>query len=76
MKSKPKSNFHKSNLLWFMLATIAGALAYDIYAVRVEKPTLSRIVTESSRKYLIIPFILGVLVGHFFWSQNFVEKIK
>ena len=71
-----KQHWHKSDVLWFMIGAVIAALAYDIYAIRAKKPTLSRIVTESSRKYLMIPFILGVLAGHFFWSQNVVEKMK
>lgn len=74
--TKKKQPYHKSNLLWVMLGAVVAALAYDIYAVRVDKPTLSRMILESSKKYLMIPFILGVLTGHFFWSQNHEAQPK
>jgi len=71
MKTKP---YHKSNWLLISLALVVGILGYDIHAVRSKKATISRMVEESSKRYLIIPFLLGILSGHFFWSMNRDEE--
>lgn len=46
-------------------------IAYDIYAVLKGKSTISWIVFDTSRKWPIIPFLFGFLVGglagHFFF---------
>lgn len=46
-------------------------IAYDIYAVMKNKPTVSWAVFDISRKWPIIPFLFGFLVGglagHFFF---------
>lgn len=46
-------------------------IAYDIYAVLKGKSTISWIVFDTSRKWPIVPFLFGFLVGglagHFFF---------
>ena len=43
---------------------------FDLWAVTVYGPqaTLSSAAYNASRQYPIIPFAVGVLVGHLFWS--------
>lgn len=54
-----------------ILATVVSALAYDLYAYRKSggEATISNWVRTMSREWPMIPFILGVLVGHFFWYK-------
>jgi ACR3 family arsenite efflux pump ArsB len=56
----------------FLLAIIA----YDAYAChhREKMQTLSEMITRASFRYLMIPVIAGILIGHFFWSQKNVFK--
>ena len=46
-------------------------VAYDIYAITKNKPTVSWAVFYTSRKWPIVPFLFGFLVGglagHFFF---------
>jgi hypothetical protein len=52
------------------LAVVLLAI-YDIYAAIKGgfSNTISWVVYTNSLKYPIIPFAIGVLCGHFFWSQ-------
>lgn len=72
--TKQKNVPHRSNIMFLTLACVVAALAYDIYAIRNGKTSFSRQVSEGSRKYAMIPFLFGVLAGHFFW--NLEERKK
>lgn len=63
-----------SSILLLTLGCVIAALAYDIHAIRMKKTTFSRQVSEGSKKYAMIPFLFGILAGHFFW--NLEEKKK
>lgn len=71
---KQDKRLRPSNVMWLTFAIVLLALFYDIYAIRAKKITFSRQVSESSKKYAMIPFLFGVLAGHFFW--NLQEKKK
>lgn len=67
--------------MWILIALIFAMIGYDAWACadRKHRDTISKIVTNSSRKYLIIPFLCGFLMAHFFWSQHLKdisEEIK
>ncbi len=51
-----------------MALTVVILLGYDVYAVLKGglKNTISWQTTELSKEYPIIPFLLGMLAGHFF----------
>jgi hypothetical protein len=59
-------------VVWLIVAILLGLLAYDIWACTdcKKRETISKIVTKASSRYLMIPLIFGILVGHFFWSQH------
>ena len=44
---------------------------YDVYAAGWLGPdfTVSRVVLEWSRKWPIMPFLAGLVIGHIFWPQ-------
>ena len=67
MKAKIKN---KSMTMWILLAIALVVLTYDAWACSHKKNTVSKIVTLSGKKYLLIPFLSGLLMGHFFWSQH------
>ena len=56
-----------------ILVTVTVLLIiWDIYAYMAggAQPTISRVIYETSTKHPILPFIFGVLIGHFFWAQD------
>lgn len=56
--------------IW-LVGTFFLLIAYDIYAINKNKPTVSWAVFDISRKFPIIPaimcLIIGILIGHFFF---------
>lgn len=67
---------NKTPVMWISMLIVLLVIAYDAYAVahKDKYDTVSKIITKSSEKYLLIPFIFGLLVGHFFWSQHFSRR--
>lgn len=64
-----------ANLAW--LLGLGVLVAYEIYALANKRPgdTLSEAFWKLSRRPLI-PFLLGVIVGHFVWqSQECLEAM-
>jgi hypothetical protein len=53
-----------------ILATIGLLLAYDVVVMyRLgEKQSISSVITEASLKRPIIPFLFGLVMGHWFWG--------
>jgi hypothetical protein len=56
--------------IW-LVVTFFLLIVYDIYAVTKGKPTISWIVFNTSRRWPVIPFlsgfIIGFLTGHLFF---------
>jgi p-aminobenzoyl-glutamate transporter AbgT len=63
---------NKTPLMWILMAVLLFIIVYDAWACKHKEThdTISKIVTKSSEKYLIIPVICGMLIAHFFWSQH------
>lgn len=56
----------------FIIVVTLVILAYDAYALyRSNKTeyTISYIIAKASLRNPVIPFIAGVLMGHWFWFQ-------
>ena len=55
----------------FFLALVGGSLAYEAVALANarEGDTISEIVWTATTKRPIVPFAMGVLMGHFFWQR-------
>ena len=60
----------------FIIGTILVWIVYDIYALIMSKKTeytISYVILQWGEKYpflkMVIPFALGILIGHFFWPQ-------
>ena len=55
-------------VIWITVLTLIG---YDIYIriVKGKDATLSLTIYKWSKAYPIIPFAIGVLMGHFFWGM-------
>jgi hypothetical protein len=67
---------NKTGLMWGLLAFLLLLIGYDTWACmdKEKRDTISKIVTKSSQKYLLIPFLMGMMMGHFFWSQHLKEE--
>jgi len=63
---------NKSSVMWSIMGLLLGMIAYDSWACMdtENRDTISKMVTRASEKYLIIPLIFGLMMGHFFWSQH------
>ncbi len=58
-----------------LVLIVSALIAWDIYIAFAQPGgTISETVLFFSHKHPIIPFALGVVCGHFFWSQKDDEK--
>lgn len=56
---------------WSLLTLTVVLASWDIY-LAISPPkgdTISEVIRSVGRKYLIIPFAFGVLIGHWFWHS-------
>lgn len=49
-------------IIW-LVGTFFLLIGYDIYAVTKNKPTISWIVFNTSRRWPVIPFLVGFMIG-------------
>lgn len=68
----------RTGVMWIVIIALLLLVGYDAWACkdRSNRETISGMVTKSSEQYLIIPLLLGLLMGHFFWSQHFDKDKK
>lgn len=54
---------------WFCIGVIVVSLIYDLIVVLKygKEATITASVQKYSKRWPLIPFLLGVLVGHWFW---------
>jgi len=52
-----------------MIATLTAHALYDVWAVYRGLPTISAVLRGWSREWAMLPFCVGVLVGHVFWGE-------
>jgi len=55
-----------------LLGVLTLLITYDIWAYihRSKVKTISWWMFTTAHKHPILPFVMGVLVGHFFWGQE------
>ena len=59
--------------LWVLLSAAAALVGWDIYAaMSPTQPTISALTLALAHAHPVLPFSLGVIMGHLFWPQ--VEK--
>jgi len=71
-----KLGTNKTGVMWGLLSALLLMIGYDAWACqdKEHRDTISKIVTKSSQKYLLIPFLFGLIMGHFFWSQHLKDE--
>lgn len=54
------------------LILVLMTVAYDIFAYKVwgVDATISRVTLAWAREWPVVPFSVGVVVGHLFWPQR------
>jgi hypothetical protein len=57
--------------IWLLIGVFycLGVLDLALLSRYGESGTLSRQILSAAERYPILPFLLGVLVGHLLWSQ-------
>jgi hypothetical protein len=62
----------KQMTVWFIIAWVSVAIIYDIAIAYFygSGPTISRVIHDWAYGNPVVAFALGVLCGHFFWSQK------
>ena len=55
-----------------VILTAVVWITWDVYAYATggNEATISRVITEASRDWPIIPLIVGIVLGHLFFSQT------
>lgn len=59
-----------------LVATALFLIGYDIVVAvnKEEGDTISEVTLDKAIRYPIIPFALGVVMGHLFWPQKKKDK--
>lgn len=54
------------------LIAIAGLLAYETWTLfnNIPNDTLSEAVWDVASNYPLVPFAVGILMGHWFWQRR------
>lgn len=54
---------------WLMLSVTAVLLAWDVVAATnsTRGDTISEQLTAAAHRWPILPFLFGMLIGHWFW---------
>lgn len=54
---------------WVCVAAVVALIGFDVwaYANGIPGDTISEVTRSAARRYPILPFAAGVVVGHFFW---------
>lgn len=52
---------------WLIIATALIWLIVEIYVIYVKKQTISNAMYDYAKNMPIVPFIIGLLMGHWFW---------
>lgn len=61
---------------WILVATVGALALYDV-AVAANKQrgdTISEVLLDTARDHPVVPFALGVTIGHLFWPQATKER--
>lgn len=59
-----------ADVVW--LVAVLGLVVYELFALLTKRTTLSRAIWTADRGQYgpLLPFAVGILCGHFFWSGH------
>lgn len=52
---------------WFIIVTAMVWLGFEVYVIIYKKQTISNAMYDFATKMPMVPFIIGLLMGHWFW---------
>jgi predicted permease len=58
--------------LIFIVVVVVAIAAFDVFIIikKGKKESISAHIIRASHNYPLIPFLLGIVCGHLFWSMN------
>ena len=62
----------KTKIVLIVLTSVA--VVVNIVLIATGNNSMSQVIQDTSGKFPVIPFAVGVLAGHFFWRVKDVEK--
>jgi len=64
-----ESAVSEGSVMIVLVVSLVGFIIWDIWlaADRIEGNTISEVVRKVSKPHPMIPFALGVLIGHWYW---------
>ena len=67
----------KKITIYVVLFIVALGVIYDFYAIAVggTEASISHLMKMWGHKYPIVPFAMGVLMGHFYWPIKETKEI-
>lgn len=61
----------KFTTFWILIIIALGLIGWDIYAAySTTQPTISALTLAFAKKYVVVPYVFGVISGHLFWPQE------
>lgn len=58
---------------WFLLAVGLVLLAYTLWSYFGKPPRISETIWDLGKKFPLVPFLFGVLMGHFCWPAPAIK---
>ena len=57
---------------WIFITLVAALFLYEFVALAIKSSgdTISEIVWNVTVSYPLVPFLVGLLCGHFFWQRG------
>jgi hypothetical protein len=56
---------------WLLVAVVLLVGIFDVWvSLTPGQTTVSEYLSDLSRRYPVLPFILGMVAGHLFWGQK------
>ena len=52
---------------WFIIATALVWFVFEMYVLIAKKQTISNAMYELAKRNPSLPFVIGLLMGHWFW---------
>ena len=58
--------------IWGILISLTSLLGLEFWTLtnNYKEDTISEVINRQSKKWLFIPFLIGFLMGHWFWPMH------
>lgn len=55
-------------MIWILVLSFIGMVVYEIIAAVRSDQTISQYIWQATLHHPMVPFLFGLLMGHFFWQ--------